>query len=182
MEACSRPIFSGRLSTWHITTNHGAFYCFYRTTRLFLWFQQDGAIARTATEMITLLCEFFGDRLISHPNWLPRSLDMTPDFFLWGMSKTRFSTIPQTQWMSSSCVLRKLSMLLSRKLWGRSSVICRRECQRVCGNKAAILSIWSNPASKVRLFFETCFFCTIGSLESSGATVYAYFCAAVVLQ
>lgn len=36
------------------------------------------------------LRNFFGDRFISQPRWLPRSPDLTlPDFYLWGYNKDR---------------------------------------------------------------------------------------------
>ncbi len=59
----------------------------------FIWFQQDGATANTATETMQLLCSFFGDKLISKGLWPPRRPDPTPpDFFLWGYIKLCFST------------------------------------------------------------------------------------------
>ncbi len=44
----------------------------------FCRFQQEGATAHTAMETIAFLHEFIGDRLTSHPNWLPRGPDLTP--------------------------------------------------------------------------------------------------------
>ncbi len=55
---------------------------------------------------------------------------------------------------------------------------------RNSGSSVIIVS----PASKVLLFFKTCFFCATSSTESCGETrttscyPYAYFCAAMVLQ
>ncbi len=50
----------------------------------FWWFQEGDPTAHTVTETIAFLCEFFGDRLISHLNWPRRSPNLTPpDFFLW---------------------------------------------------------------------------------------------------
>ncbi|GFX67644.1 putative transposable element [Trichonephila clavipes] len=56
-----------------------------------LWFQQDGATCHTASAIIDLLKDTFGDRIISRfgpVNWPPRSCDLTPlDYFLWGYVK-----------------------------------------------------------------------------------------------
>ncbi len=49
-------------------------------------FQQDRVTAHTAQETIAFLKDFFGDRLISHSLWPPRSPDLSPpDFFFMGM-------------------------------------------------------------------------------------------------
>ena len=57
------------------------------------WFQQDGATAHTAGEVMSWLNERFNRRLISHRSeflWPPRSPDLSPlDFYLWGFVKER---------------------------------------------------------------------------------------------
>jgi hypothetical protein len=57
------------------------------------WFQQDGATAHTAGEVMAWLNEKFPGRLISHRSvfqWPPRSPDLSPlDFYLWGFVKER---------------------------------------------------------------------------------------------
>lgn len=57
------------------------------------WFQQDGATAHTAGEVLAWLNERFPRRLISHRSefqWPPRSPDISPlDFYLWGFVKER---------------------------------------------------------------------------------------------
>ena len=53
------------------------------------WFQQDGATAHTAGEVMAWLNVRFSRRLISHRSefqWPPRSPDLSPlDFYLWGI-------------------------------------------------------------------------------------------------
>ena len=56
----------------------------------YCWFQQDGATCHTSNDTMTMLREFFDDRLISNNLWPPRSPDLTsPDFFLWGHLKEK---------------------------------------------------------------------------------------------
>ncbi len=61
------------------------------------YFQQDGATPHTARESVQLLRTHFDNRLITNPQWPPRSPDLTPpDFFLWGALKGRvYSNNPQ---------------------------------------------------------------------------------------
>ncbi len=58
-------------------------------------FQQDNARPHVAKETMTMLREFFGDRIIT---WPPRSPDLSPpDFFLWGTLKnTVYKNAPAT--------------------------------------------------------------------------------------
>ena len=57
------------------------------------WFQQDGATAHTAGEVMDWLKRRFFGRLISHRSefqWPSRSPDLSPlDFYLWGFVKER---------------------------------------------------------------------------------------------
>jgi hypothetical protein len=49
----------------------------------YCWHQQDGATCHTSNETMTLLKQFFDDRIISKNLWPHRSPDLTPtDFFL----------------------------------------------------------------------------------------------------
>ena len=61
-----------------------------------MWFQQDGAIAHTANESMTIFRNMFPGHLISRfgdVSWPPRSPDLsTCDFFLWGYFKSRVYT------------------------------------------------------------------------------------------
>ena len=53
-----------------------------------IWFQQDGATCHTANETINLLQEKFGESIISRNgpvNWPPRSCDLTPLDFFYGV-------------------------------------------------------------------------------------------------
>ncbi len=79
----------------------------------FCWFQQDGATAHMVREMIAFLREFFGDRLISHPNWPPRSLDLTPpDFFLWRYVKDKiFHNPPSTMDELKLCITETINAI-----------------------------------------------------------------------
>jgi len=58
-----------------------------------VWFQQDGAIAHTANESMTIVRNMFPGHLISRFGdvpWPPRSPDLSMcDFFLWGYLKSR---------------------------------------------------------------------------------------------
>jgi hypothetical protein len=57
-------------------------------------YKQDGATRDTSNETVTLLKQFFDDRIISKNLWPPRSPDLSPpDFFLWGYLKESTRTI-----------------------------------------------------------------------------------------
>ncbi len=52
------------------------------------WFQRDNAKACISDSLMTLICKFFKERMISVGLWPPRSSDLSPvDFFLWGFLK-----------------------------------------------------------------------------------------------
>jgi hypothetical protein len=54
----------------------------------YCWYQQDGATCHTSNETMTLLKQFFDDRMISKNFWPLRSPDLTPPhFFLSGYQK-----------------------------------------------------------------------------------------------
>jgi hypothetical protein len=62
------------------------------------WYQQDGVTCHTSNGTVTLLKQFFDDRIISKNLWPPRSPDLTPpDFFLWGyLKETVYKNSPRT--------------------------------------------------------------------------------------
>jgi hypothetical protein len=64
----------------------------------YCWYQQDGATCHTSNETMTLLKQFFDDRIISKNLWPPRSPDLTPtDFFLWDyLKETVYKKKPRT--------------------------------------------------------------------------------------
>ena len=58
-----------------------------------MWFQQDGATARTARASMTVVRQMFPQHIVSRFGdvpWPPRSPDLTAcDFFLWGYLKSK---------------------------------------------------------------------------------------------
>ena len=55
------------------------------------WFQQDGCPAHNTRDVMAILRDIFGDKIISNNGtiaWPARSPDLTPpDFYLWGYAK-----------------------------------------------------------------------------------------------
>ena len=62
-----------------------------------VWFQQDEAIAHAARASISVLREMFPQHFISYGGdvpWPARSSDLSAcDYFLWGISKAKFSSL-----------------------------------------------------------------------------------------
>jgi hypothetical protein len=65
--------------------------------RLYGWFQQDSATARTARMSMRALSDVFRDRIVSSDIWPACSPDLNPcDFFFWSW-RTKFTAVTLEQ-------------------------------------------------------------------------------------
>jgi hypothetical protein len=95
----------------------------------YCWYQQGGATCHTSNATMTLLKQFFDDRIISKNLWPPRSPDLTtPDFFLWCYLK---EAVYKNNLRTLVDLKRNIEGAVKKITAGTLLYVSRNMCQRV---------------------------------------------------